>query len=255
MILKKMVGKRGQEHVEMIIAFTIFISFVIFLFVMFNPLKSKPNEALVDNLYLSMKENMNVSLSTVSIKISEEIIPIPSCFKITLDDLGCSDAKKIIAKNEKISVGASKEVTSITIEPDAAKASPPDINKFFTIYCSEELVEKPPTNPICSQLFTEGTEYDLGIIVTRDLWSINKLNEFAEEYKNNYDTLKKQFVPPANDFKFDILNETQTSIFDAGIKPAKDIPKGVNVDSRNFPIDLVDDKAVITKGSLNILVW
>lgn len=249
MILKKMASKKGQEHVEMIIAFTIFISFVIFLFVLFNPFKSKPNEALVNNLYLNMKQNMSVSLLTVSIKINDTGTEVNPCFKINISDLECKGGvKKIIVKDKAGEIAPSNKSADgiITIQPGANPLN----NDFFTLYCSEELTEILPAPLDCAEL-KKGENYTVGIIVTRNLWSEDKGAKFADEYKYRYDKLKEQFVPPANDFKFAILNETQGIVYNG----TKEIPKGVNVDSGTIPIDLLDSNATIKKGSVNILVW
>jgi hypothetical protein len=250
MILKKMISKGGQEHVEMIIAFTIFISFVIFLFVLFNPFKPKPNEALVNNLYLNMKENMSVSLLTVSVKINDSGTDVSQCFKINISDLECKgEAKKIIVKDKAGVIARSNKSADgiISIQPGATSAD----NYFFTLYCSEELLEGTPFLQIDCAEFKKGENYTVGIIVTRNLWSENKSAKFESEYKNSYDKLKGRFVPPANDFKFAILNETQGIVYNG----TKEIPRGVNVDSGTIPIDLLDSDAIIKKGSVNILVW
>ena len=134
------------------------------------------------------------------------------------------------------------------------KSPPTDLlnNKFYTILCSEDF-EK--TNPVligCENIDNEGTDYDLGIINEKDVWSNKKLEAFKTEYETDYQTLKTKIVPEGSDFGFKLwnLDVPDTPLLEAGVSP-----EGTRVDAKTIPIDVLEEDGTIKKRTITIISW
>jgi hypothetical protein len=243
MIIK---NKMGKGHIEVIISFIVFIGFLVFLFVIFNPLNKPVNKNLTNIVFFNIGENITTNITSSSIRINDDVnIDGQGCFTIQESDLPslvCVNPKKILAKNSSETIVASKVNNGININFGGQ-------DKFYIIYCSEEITENENIETDCISLNREN--FTIGMINTRNAWSEKKLEKFEEEYLSNYDTLKDKLIPEGNDFGFIISNLSGSVLF----KGEKTIPKGVNVNANTIPVNLIDSNANIKSGTATIMIW
>jgi len=240
-------NKSGTGHVEIIISFVLFIGFLAFILIAFNPLKGPPNPAIVNSVYNGLEENLSVELNKVSINLDSTTGQ--SCFVLKdsnnlVSDLKCNNQNIIIRdknNNKKYAEIVSGEIVSeITSE-----------NNFYTIYCSDEI--EPVTGSINLNLCKEylGEEYEIGIIVSANYWSLKKITQLENSYLNNYPVIKKEFIRDTSDFGFIIWNLDSSKDFDV----TQEIPRGLDVVSKTLPISIIDFEANITRHTITVMTW
>jgi hypothetical protein len=242
-------NKKGVGHVEIIVSFVIFIGFLLFLFVIFNPFKNNLGQDAADSAYLKLDEKLADNITILSININRSydlnLIESSGCFQIDyIPDLGC-DGKMIVknASGSIINAKIDRILGKIIIEFSAPA------NRFYTIYCSDELNERINVNS-CVDIRRD--DYALGIINNKKVWSTHLLNAFYNNYTTNYNQLREEIALQGTDFGFTITDINDQLKF----KALKEIPKGVNVvTSPRIPINLLDENATISSEVLNIAVW
>lgn len=235
-------NKKAVGHVETVLSFVIFIGFLLFLFTIFNPISGSKDSGVVDSVILKMGEQLTTKVNSMSINLNDSI---NNCFSIELiEDLKCVSGEIIVKDKDGNMVKADVRITGIQIENSG-------LNKFYTIYCSKELIGNSISG--CDSI-TEGNNYTLGIIVERNPWSEKKISDFVVSYTDDYNGLRTQIVPQGNDFRFFIwdLNDLDgTALFEASRKTSL----GTRIDSKTIGIGVLDNKANITQRTLNIQVW
>ncbi len=250
MEISKIKSKKGASHVEMMISFVIFIGFLIFLFAIFNPLKKTTNPGISDLVLINLEENLTKSLSTVSIKVNRDVVfqPGDTCFSIAnIRDMNCNAERKIIIKNITGNIIGSRingnniEITFVNKDSN---------EQFYTLYCSDELKEQLGDFQQCASI--DNTQYTLGIINERELWSEKNLMNFESDYNEKYSELKDKFIQKVNDFNFIVTRIDDGKILFQGNKNPS---KNIRVYAKTTPIDMLDENANITKSTMNIIVW
>ena len=235
-----MKNKRGAGHIEMIISFVIFIGFLIFLFSVLNPLKKPAETPIVDSVYNNLENNLIVQLTTVSLKIKET--PAEGCIKISniklINDLNCN--KKVKVKN--------KEGNSVLGYIDDNGIVIGGAENFYTISCSEDFEE-------AGTLSCNGgvTNYEIGIVTKRNLWSWKKIEEFKILYDNDLSGAKQKIGLSGNEFGFVVSNLEGGVVFDAYDKSK--VPGGVDINAKSYPIDILMTDSKIKKHVINIIIW
>ncbi|MFA5993141.1 MAG: hypothetical protein WC796_05535 [Candidatus Pacearchaeota archaeon] len=251
-------NRRAQSHIEVVIAFVIFITFLIFIFTLFNPFKKQINPEFANSVFNKIRENTSTILSSVSINLNTSSmtnvtsnILTWSCIAIPpIEGFDCSGTKKLVVKksNDEIVSGFIDSVDGNKIKFEQEK----DITKtFYTFYCEENLTENHGGFvPSTCMALTKEKNYSLGIVVSRDLFSGDKIKVFNDSYTRNYFNIKSTFVPSTNDFGVVIVTENELVL-----NATRKIPRGINVDSQITPIDIVGKDAEIKKATINIFVW
>jgi len=255
-------GKIGAGHVEMVLSFVIFVGFLLFLFYIFNPFDLISNASLVDSVFFSMEENLSTEVSSISLSLSLEVVgTIADCFKIpdfvdVVEDLGCDDDINLIVKDKDGNIMESKS-NSPSVSPnfwiELSGLTNNNDKRFYTIYCSEEINDG-STISVCNTQITE-TDYDLGILSNKQVWSRKNLNELASALDSSeveYDRLKDNFISKRNDFGFKLwdLDDTSVEELKFGVPT-----EGVRVDARTIPIDVIEADGTVKKMTLTVLVW
>ena len=128
-------NKAGTGHVEVIISFVLFIGFLAFILITFNPLKGPPNPAIVNSVYNVLEDNLSVELNKVSINLND--ITGQSCFILKdsgnlISDLKCNNNNIFVKdqdNNRKYAEIVSNKIVS-ALNPS---------KNFYTIYCSDEI--------------------------------------------------------------------------------------------------------------------
>ncbi|MFA6023441.1 MAG: hypothetical protein WC781_05120 [Candidatus Pacearchaeota archaeon] len=242
-------NKKGAAHVEIIISATIFIVFLMFLFVLLNPFKKTVSDEVINTAYININEMVKTNFSSVSINLIEDNelidkIKLKGCFSInTLSDIDCSENRKIIVKNESGSIINSNIIDGKILIEYSEK------DRYYTIYCSNEIELHENGINLCQ--YVESSQYVLGSIRLKEVWSEKKLNLLNETYYNQYTSLKEKVVPQGTEFSILITDINGNVKFNL----LKNVPKGIDVKARQIPIDKINKDANVTKEVLRILIW
>lgn len=230
-------SKRSQGHVEMIISFVIFISFIIFLIIVFKPARI----AAADTSALDITESKILKYFSTNLTVSS--ITLNSSFSTAVGSCIYTEfplSSSIIIKSEDTSiVNAKRENDNIYFEYNG--------QRFYRIYSSIELEEKNIDISSCQKL--NGGNYTIGVTKVQEKTSFSKLIKFNYSYYNDYSNLKKN-LSLINDFTF-VIRDSSGNIFEGN----RYKPSGLNIIAKDIPIEILDSNASLTQAILNLQVW
>lgn len=238
-----MKNKKAMSHVEMIISFIIFIGFISFLLVVFNPLKiASPSSSYLDVTENRILKNVSTNLTIISMKINSSIYgSIGNCFSINKTE----DTGEIITENNKSEIINSKiSEDKILIEKSG---------DFYRLYFSEEF-ENTNSGGLTGCYVLQEDEYLLGVSRFYEVISNISLSNLFKDYDENYLQLKET-LGLKNDFYISVKESSKNSAAILSPKEEKYKPTGVNVLARDIPISILFKDGSIKAAIMNLQVW
>jgi len=242
-------GRKGAAHIEMILSFALFISFLLFIMIFINPQKKvEPSKALLDIVNYEIQKNSSVDATTISFElngVSEE------CFQINLEQLGIAGVignnKTIVRNSEDKIISSAKGSGTMNIKSSGVL----DSVMFYRIFSSEIFAET--SAPACATLATPQPEdIALGQIREEKAVFFNRTLSLNSTYWNDYDALKERFdFPKKSDFGFSISNIDKGVIINA----LREKPKSAVVISRDETIKVLYENSTSIIAVLNIQAW
>lgn len=227
------IGKKGAVHIEMIVSFILFISFIVFLLWFFKPAQifsKSPTASEVTES--SILDYVSTNLTLSSIKINQGFT-IGQCLYV-----GFNLTNNTIVKSESSIVNADYENGYLYFGYDGG---------FYRIFSSEELEEKSIDHTTCTLIDDEN--YTLGLTRDYSEVSYSKLITFNDSYYNNYSQLKKD-LKIRNDFNF-IIQDSSGIMFQG----KRYTPQGIDLMAKDIAIEILDKNASLDSAILNIQTW
>ena len=243
-------NKKGAiGHLEVVLSFVIFISFISFLLIVFNPLKmfSGQSTTALDLTEDKIIDKISTELIVNSVKIEPTLYNArqENCFSIPLP----LDNPVIVKDGDGVRVNAANKITYILFAKSISTSNP-DSKYFYKIYSAYEFIENIFDIANCYPL--QPGDYILGVTRTYDVVSYTNLSGLFEDYEAGYGGLKDYFKLNS-DFNIEvrdssgaIMNNFQTSGY---------TPKGIDVLARNIPIEILYETGELKPAILNIRVW
>lgn len=236
--------KNGAAHIEMILSFVLFISFLIFIFAFINPAKkTEPSRALLDIAGQEIAKNSSINITTISIKLN--YTSAKPCFSINLLELGIDEIigdNSIIARNSTDSTtGSRKTNADLHIETSG---------DFYRIFASEDFSAVSYSPQDCEAVKKDNIT--IGQITTAKTISFKRLEGFRMAYSQDYNSLKQSInFPAGNDFGFVLRDNSRNVLLNA----SKEKPKSAIVIAKEQPIELVYEDSSSVIAVLNIQAW
>ena len=230
-----MENKRGVSAVEVIVSFTIFVAFVVFIFAYLNPIKKDISDALLVSLEAGVKKNAMSELREFPIVVNNA----PKCISIGLNNLpfNMSEGNLSVKKLNDDIISHKISGNNLWIENMS--------ESLYRIIYSDE-IEK-----IDSSSLNGCVTPSYGTTVERveRIYSYKKLVRMNYSYFNDYTTLKQKLnYPITSDFAILISNN------DNNFSISKNIPKNMNVKVRKFPIQILKND-IKTDASMTLITW
>ena len=230
-----MTNKRGISGIEVIISFTIFIGFVIFIFVYMNPLNMPASRTSLTSLENAVSDNATIEIEVTPFAVNTTLLAGKSCFQINNtfgENIFVTDKD-----DRKVSFGISGNNLLVN-----------NTGKFY--YINKGISGAQSTLTDCLPL-SKGNGYSLSVPRTERFYYNKSLIALKNIYDTNYSKLKQNFKFPAvSDFSVIILNSSHSEI----IAMTKPLPK-MNILTKEFPIEILNDNGDITKGYIRLLAW
>lgn len=249
-----MLDKRGS-HVGMIISFTLFITFITFIYTIINPVVNtgEDKEALLEYVEDKILENISSNLSIISLTINEASNPGTTCIELEkFFTLSASTPNSgILVKDEdnQIQTPYYNEEYLDDIKVNRANS---DIT-FLKFYISNRFDNAQDTSPECTAIDEDG--YNISLVSKLNYIFEEDLNNLVEYYNNEsdkfYQDLKNRFViPNSTDFavSFRLSNGEE-------LVAEKEIPSKVNVYVKETPMLYVNGNADVMSGFIKIKIW
>jgi len=228
----------------MIVSFVLFVGFVIFLLLMFNPQKyNSLDYGSIDAVQASLMKNLSVEYDYTSVILTNATSLSGKCFK----------TEPIIGINGTIAV---KDINGIVTysrnESNILIIKTTDLQRFYGVYSADFFSESIPDQ--CSGLATiqiyKPKNYSLGILTTKSAVLYENIEELNRSYYSNYDGLKNN-LGIKNDFSFIIRRNETDILFDTISKQ----PQNINVLSREIPFLSINKTGSTENLFMNLGVW
>jgi len=207
-------SKRSQGHIEVMLSFTIFVGFLLFIFMFLNPFARTKSNQVINNIQESIINEISGEIGKLSIIVNRT----NDCY---------DNAKVIVHGNNFIETSGS----------DARK---------YTIYYND--IFGVGGAPGCSA--KPGRNYTIGIYSKERIVIYEKIQELKSNYTNNYEGLKTS-LGILNEFIFELKR------IGGGVEIGvnKNIPVGIEVESVNIPMRIINSNGEILEYILNIRIW
>ncbi|MFH1607843.1 MAG: hypothetical protein ABIA78_01795 [archaeon] len=242
--------KKKGSHVGVILSFMVFITFVIFLFIIIEPtvIIQKDKQNLLNDLEIELIQKFSADLISLTIITAEDInqpcIELEGLIGTEIE--GYIINSHIVVKNESgdIPENVKIEGTSLFIERED------EDNIFFKIYYSEEFdeIEQETINP-CKKLKED--EYSIkSILLGKEIFE-SKINKTKQEYEDNYTSLKDELnIPGGSEFGFRFIDKEEGIIIEV---EEKNVSTSVYVEE--IPLLYINKEANINSGFIEVKVW
>lgn len=236
-------NKKGS-HIEIIISFAVFITFIMFMYMLTRPAITTDidSDELIDFLKPRIQDEISENLSFISVKVSDDFNG--DCIRI-------NDFKEKYLRGKKYNVTAKNNQEIIGISGDRKIFIEAGNGEFFKIYYSKSRLEKADLPQEGCPSVGDGEEnYTIGLHRTEKIVSLEKFWKIYEKHNNSYGSLKNDLgFPQSNDFGFGIHLNNGTVI------RTKEKEIQTNIYAEIFPIRYFNKKAEIKTGYLEVRVW
>jgi len=232
-----MINKKGS-HVGIVLSFVIFVTFVMFFYLMIKPaLTTESKRAVLDTLKEKIIEMVSAELTTTSIFVETQQQTCADLYNF-FDITGMGEGIIILDENGN-TITAKKDSQDLYMEREDSS------DTFFKVYGSDEFsaIEEGLTSPCL-------TEYNLGLIKTTNETFETKILEIIGRHESYYQDLKQDLnVPAGSEFglNFTYAGGESVSTVDPSVR--------TSIFAEEFPVKYVTDGAKIEIGVLRIKVW
>lgn len=227
-------NKRGS-HVEVIISFIIFISFIVFLVATIkSPIsRDETKTNMFDSVELAIENVTSSNMTTITINVQNGTF---SCISLNNFLVDSGAGSNIIIKDYSgTDISSSLNGNSLNINRGSSGAT------FFKVYYSGEFQEL-GTGSGCSQ-----TNYQIGLTKTSNYIFEDKFIELMNE---DYQTQIKDLNIPSG------INVSCGMVLSNGTVLQDIIPQiSTNIYARDTPIEYVDLDGNIMEGYLRTSIW
>jgi len=244
MIMIKREDKRGS-HVEVIISFVVFVTFLLFLFLLLGPSLGSNREGgtAIKTAEANLVNYLSSELTILTVQLAFE--PGTTCVNI----------RDLVSLGETGLVGGNMSVKSFLGENldfnwvasgNSLMVENVGVNRFFKIYASEG-IKSETTNLNSCEAFPD-TDYT-SLVKTENYISEQNVLDALAFYKTNYNLFKQDIGLSAEEFGFDFIYGNGT------ILSTGEIAQTINIYTKKVSIDYFDKDLNMDTGNLIIKIW
>lgn len=232
-------NKKGLSHIEFVVSFVIFIGFIVFAFVFFNPLSSQR----------TLKSTMDYAWIEVSEEGKEEV----ETYSVSINALNNLDLKIRI---DDVPIGYNASVEDVDGLPISTHRDSAGIvyfsrnsidDRFFRIRYAKSLTDSRPPIPAATDLTGN---YGISSSEVKDFYFEKLFLELNNSYYMNYSELKEELnLPNRMEFGFIVKFE------DSEIRAVNEIPADIEVLSKNDRVEIIRASGKREYAEVTVLVW
>jgi hypothetical protein len=235
--------KRGS-HVEIIISFIIFVTFIFFLFSMIEPSigTNKEKENVLDNIEASLTDLISADMTIITINVISSTSQ--KCIELNneIDGLGINSRVVAIGSSgQSFNCSTSADLTDLRIERDSTA------DNFIKVYSSSAFSPVNASSSTCQNLQRGTGGYSLGLTKTSKYVfegeMLKLMNEDCETLKDALD------IPEEINFGYGLVLSNGTII------GTSEEELSTNIYIREESIKYVDLEGNILMGYLKIKIW
>lgn len=238
-------GDKRGSHVGVVISFAIFVTFVIFLYIITQPIFREEQR---EGALMTYLENKLINASSLELKIMTVSISTSSgsdCVQLDsfIDTFGISN-KLFVWNYDQIST------------PSGASGNNLRINRlnngdeFFKVHYSDSFPSVGTGGGWSCQAMSEGSDYTLGITKVENYVFESEVIDMIDYYSIGYENLKNELgIPRSFEFGFGLIY-SNGSIIET---PELDISKNIYI--KEIPIKYVSSVGKTEEGFFKLKVW
>jgi len=240
------------SHVGFVISFVMFITFVVFIYVLlesrtdFGQNKQNSLEYVKSEIIERVSENMTITSLNVNSPVPSN--PPNTCFRFVSFADKISTGSKIIVQNDSGSIftaNLSADKKDLYINRGSGIDS-----TFFKIYSAEEFPSVANTGMSSCADLGEGAGYTIGLSKEEDYTFESKVLWLLNNYTTDYEALKKDIkISPGDEFGFAFIYSNGTEIKTSGINAT------INIYSERIPVKYIKTDSKRETGFIDVLVW
>jgi len=235
-------NKKGS-HLAIVLSLLLFIGFLVFLYVMIQPLLQTrgSKQALIDSLKISLPKQLSANLTSVSIYV-QDTSPGGICIKIPHEP-GLGSLNAIARQEDENSLKTLSDPTYLSIEF-------PNTFTFIKIDYSEASfdITSSPGTP-CDN-FAKDTNYVVKSIKTTEKIFESKIIDFISIVDIDYEDSKTILrIPSTSDFGFNFTYSNGTTIGTS----EREVTTSIFADEMGIPY--IDKEGNHEEGILTIRTW
>jgi hypothetical protein len=210
--------KKAQGHVEMIISFTLFIGVLIIVFIFMNPFaKSESRDYLIDEVTIIFMENTEANVGKLSI--------------ISNTNGGCYRIPASAPKANHVEIWESSTPRKYILY-------------FSDIFPANISPHKKNDCP--------SANYSIGVFNEENILTYAKIQDIKNRYEAGYEGLRENLGMPS-DFAFQFRDFTGNIVTE--LSATRNLPSGVERNSKEFPVRVIDNQGGVRELILNIRSW
>ena len=234
-----MLTRRGLSHIEVILAFIIFVGFLIFALFFFNPLdSSRVLDSSLVYAFDEINENLSVVLESYSVTIDENVNDF--VVQIPIDDSLNDNVRVEDYDGNLISSNYDSGNQVVIVNRNA------DDLDFIIIRFSEDFVN----GAVGAGTLLIPGQYNISSSDTKNMISENRSLELNESYYADYRGLKEEFnLPGRVDFGFALV------MSDAQVVAENQIPDNIEVVVKEDRVEVIRNDGRIEFANLRVKIW
>jgi hypothetical protein len=222
--------RRGMSHIEIILAFLIFVSATTFVLYFFIPTGKSIIPSSLDLTANQVKINLTTSIQQHSIKI----FPPTQDVSVPIGGLTNYKSSSYNLEGNRLNSTYLQEKAYIHTED----------SDFIYLILSTDIVEMVPSSNV------DGANYELGSTISRDVISQMKFIELNKSYWSEYDSLKENLKLPKG-IDFGIVISSDDIIYTM----KKDPPQNIEVYSKIVRSELLTLDGKLRPVNMEVYVW
>lgn len=249
-----MMKRKKGSHVGVIISFVIFVTFLIFLYLIIEPTITSQRERayLLDYVEQTLVNYFTTNITTVTVQTDPGFRFVPpnkDCLKfVQVDPAGVFgfENNHLFVKN---STGADIGYSWISSEGHLLVENN-DANTFFKVYASLGIDTTPTNFNENGCLNVQKTSYIVGSTTSQNDIFEQRIINATEAYKTNYTAFKQVLgLSPGTEFGFDFIYTNGTTI------STGEVIQRTSVYAREDSINYLDTNLSSNSGRIMIRVW
>jgi len=231
----------------MIVSFVLFVGFVVFLLLVFNPQKYTPlGYGSVDEVQAILMDNISVEYNYASVILDEEPKASDNIVKncLIIPNIAGMDGTLSVKNMDGNVIYSRKQADGeIVIKVIASQ-------RFYGIYSSDFFSELSPGQCPNPDDFNGHKGYSLGILTTKSAVLYENIEELNKSYYLDYGGLKES-LGIKNDFSFKIRRNETDILFDT----SSEKPENADILSREIPFLSINKTGSTENLFMNLGVW
>jgi len=243
-------NKKGS-HVGMILSFTLFITFILFLYTISKPAleTNSDKKTICGKIESLLIQNTSSNLTTITVVIKQkpgdrESVELRGFLIIS----GLTFIPQFIIKNRDSRILDSYHKIPESVIVDRTSTD----ETVLKVYHSKEFSSLSESEGSASVKIRDNPEgYNIGSMTLDKYIFESQIEKLITFYDENYEQLKiNLLVPSGIEFDFSFKKSDDTIM-----APSIERLRSNNVYSEETPVQYVDENAIIQSGFINIQVW